>query len=299
MNILLLGANGQVGFELRSALPTLGNVVSLTRTDVDFSFPEALRAVVRCHRPSLIVNAVAYTAVDKAETNAGDAFAVNATAPGVLAVEAEALGAVLVHYSTDYVFEGSKAAPYVEADITAPLSVYGRSKQEGELSLWRCQKHLTFRTSWVFGVHGQNFIKTILRLAKEQRTLRVVADQFGAPTSAALLADTTVNVLAQIVRESGEDSRWGLYHLAASGETSWYGLARYVITYVSARGIPLQASVETIEPIKTADYPTAARRPANSRLATTKLQENFSLRLPDWSAGVDAVLDRLMPEMCS
>jgi dTDP-4-dehydrorhamnose reductase len=297
LTILLLGTNGQVGFELRSTLATLGEVVALARSDVDFGFPESLRAVVRLHRPSLIVNAVAYTAVDKAEMDSKDAFVVNATAPGVLAEEAEALGAVLVHYSTDYVFDGSKIVPYVETDMTAPLSVYGRSKRDGELAVRQCRKHLIFRTSWVFGAHGHNFVKTMLRLAKERRNLRVVADQLGAPTSAPLLADITQRVLAQIAGQSAADARWGLYHLVASGETSWHGLACRVIADAKARGLPLRASPETIEPITTADYPTPARRPANSRLATNKIRETFAVKLPDWTMGVNAVLDQLTPEM--
>jgi dTDP-4-dehydrorhamnose reductase len=297
MTILLLGANGQVGHELRSALAVLGEVVALARPDVDFAVPESLRSVVRRHRPELIVNAAAYTAVDKAEADAGLAFAVNATAPGVLAEEAEALGAAVVHYSTDYVFDGSKTTPYVEADATAPLSIYGRSKRDGELAAQPCRKHLIFRTSWVFGAHGHNFIKTMLRLAKERRNLRVVADQFGTPTSAALLAQVTAKVLAQIAEQPAEDPRWGLYHLVAGGETSWHGLACHAIARASAMGLPLQASPETIEPITTADFPTPARRPANSRLATSKLRGTFAVTLPDWQIGVNAVLDQIIPEM--
>lgn len=297
MTILLLGANGQVGYELRSTLTALGEVIALTRPDIDFAVPESLRPIVRRHRPTVILNAAGYTAVDKAEADAECAFAVNAKAPGVLAEEAETLGAVLVHYSTDYVFDGSKTAPYVETDITAPLSIYGLSKRDGELAVRPCKKHMIFRTSWVFGAHGHNFIKTILRLAKERRNLRVVADQFGAPTSAALVAQITARVLEQISGKSASDLRWGLYHLVADGETSWHGLACYAIARASAMGLSLQASPETIEPIKTADYPTPARRPANSRLATTKLRETFSAKLPDWTVGVNDVIDQITPEM--
>jgi dTDP-4-dehydrorhamnose reductase len=297
MTILLFGSNGQVGYELRSTLAKLGEVVAPVRPEIDFSVPDSLRAVVRRYQPSLIVNAAAYTAVDKAEADADRAFAVNATAPGVLAEEAEALDASLVHYSTDYVFDGRKEAPYVETDVTAPLSVYGRSKRDGELALRASQKYLIFRTSWVFGIHGHNFIRTMLRLAKDRPNVRVVADQFGAPTSAALLADFTSKVLTELKGQPASDPRWGLYHLTAGGETSWHGLACYAIAEARTMGLPLQASPETIEPIITADYPTPAIRPANSRLATTKLQNTFAVTPPAWQVGVDAVLDRIIPEM--
>jgi len=297
MTILLFGKNGQVGHELLSTLAKLGEVVAPDRPAIDFAVPESLRAVVRRYHPSLIVNAAAYAAVDKAESDADRAFAVNATAPGVLAEEAEAIDAALVHYSTDYVFDGRKTAPYVETDVTAPLSVYGRSKRDGELAVRLCKKHLIFRTSWVFGAHGHNFVKTMLRLAKERRNLRVVADQFGAPTSAALLAQLTAKVLSLMSGQSTADPRWGLYHLVAGGETSWHGLACDAIARASAMGLPLQASPETIESITSADYPTPARRPANSRLATTKLRGTFAVTLPDWTVGLNAVLDQLIPEM--
>jgi dTDP-4-dehydrorhamnose reductase len=297
MTILLLGASGQVGQELRSALAALGDVVALAQPVIDFAVPESLRAVVRRHRPSLIVNAAAYTAVDQAERDLERAVAVNAAAPGVLAEEAAALGAALVHYSTDYVFDGTKTAPYVETDVTAPLSIYGRSKRDGELALQPCRKRLIFRTSWVCSAHGSNFIGTILRLAKKRRNLRVVADQFGAPTSAALVAEITARVLTRMMGQSAIDPRWGLYHLAAGGETSWHGLACHAIGRASAMGLVLQASPETIDPVTTAEYPTLARRPANSRLATTKLRETFAVTLPDWRVGVNAVLDQLVPEI--
>jgi dTDP-4-dehydrorhamnose reductase len=297
MTILLLGASGQVGHELRSTLAALGEVVALGQPVIDFAIPESLRAVVRRHRPSVIVNAAAYTAVEKAEEYVETAVAVNAAAPGILAEEAAALGAALVHYSSDYVFDGTKTAPYVETDMTAPLSIYGRSKRDGELALRPCQKRLIFRTSWVCGAHGNNFIKTILRLAKERRNLHVVADQFGAPTSAALLADITAKVLTQMTGQPATDPRWGLYHVAAGGETSWHGLACHAIGRASAMGLELQASPETIDRVSTEEYPARARRPANSRLATVKLRETFAVTLPDWTVGVNAVLDRLVPEM--
>jgi dTDP-4-dehydrorhamnose reductase len=299
MTVLLLGANGQLGRELKSTLGTLGDVVALARPDIDFAVPQSLRAIVRRHRPSLVINAVAYTTVDKAEADEAVAVAVNTTAPGVLAEEAEALGAALVHYSSDYVFDGRKSSPYVETDVTAPLSIYGRSKRDSELAVQRCQKHLIFRTSWVFGAHGDNFIKTILRLARERRDLRVVADQVGAPTSAVMLAQITAQTLAEMAGRNATDPRWGLYHLVAGGETSWHGLACHAIARARIMGLSLQASPETIEPITTADYPTPAKRPANSRLATTKLRSNFKVTLPDWTAGVNAVLPQLIREVSS
>lgn len=297
MTILLLGANGQVGHELCSTLAALGEVVALARPEVDLSISESLREVVQQYRPSIIVNAAAYTAVDKAESDPDRAFAVNAVSPGVLAEEAEALGAIMVHYSTDYVFDGSKPTPYVETDPTAPLSVYGRSKRDGELAVQSRKKHLIFRTSWVFGAHGNNFIKTMLRLAKDRPNLRVVADQFGAPTSAALIADITTEVLRKMARQYASDPRWGLYHLVAGGETTWHGLASYAIGLAGAMGLPLQAAPSDIVPITTADYPTPATRPANSRLDATKLQNAFAITPPAWQVGVDAVLDQIIPEM--
>ncbi|MEJ0027270.1 MAG: dTDP-4-dehydrorhamnose reductase [Rhizomicrobium sp.] len=294
-SILLLGANGQVGQELRHTLAALGPVIALARPDIDLANPESLRAVVRRHEPSIILNAAAYTAVDKAESEPDRAFAINATAPAVLAEEAETLGACLVHYSTDYVFDGSKSSPYVETDATGPLSVYGSSKLEGELAVRTCRKHLIFRTSWVVSAHGQNFIKTMLRLAGERDVLRVVADQFGAPTSAALLADITAKTLSQLAAAKAGDSRWGLYHTVAGGETSWHGLAKHVIARARQTGIALKAEPQSVMPITTAEYPTPAMRPKNSRLDTSKLRAAFNLTLPDWTDDVDAVLDQLLP----
>jgi dTDP-4-dehydrorhamnose reductase len=235
--------------------------------------------------------------VDKAESESKLAFTVNAAAPGVLAEEAEVLGACLVHYSTDYVFDGRKPSPYVETDAPNPLSVYGHSKLEGERAVQACKKHLTFRTSWVIGAHGSNFVRTMLQLAGERDALRVVADQFGAPTSVALLADVTATILSQMAERSPDDARWGLYHLVAGGETSWHGLARHIIARASAMGLSLKTKPEAITPIATADYPLPAMRPANSRLDTSKLRSTFSLALPDWTVGVEDVLDSLIPVM--
>jgi dTDP-4-dehydrorhamnose reductase len=295
--ILLLGANGQVGHELQRTLPDLGSVVALGVPEIDFSQPESLREIVRAQRPDIIVNAAAYTAVDKAESESERAFAINAAAPGVLAEEAEALGVCLVHYSTDYVFDGRKSSPYVETDATGPLSVYGRSKLDGECRVQGCAKHLTFRTGWVVGVHGQNFIKTMLRLASDKEALRVVADQFGSPTSAALLAEVTAKTLARMIDRPASDARWGLYHLVAAGHTSWHGLARYVVARAVAMGLPLKVKPEAVLAITTSEYPTSATRPQNSRLDTRKFQSTFALTPADWTQGVNDVLDRLIPQM--
>jgi dTDP-4-dehydrorhamnose reductase len=295
--ILLLGCNGQLGHEARQALPELGRVVALDFPEIDFCRPQSLRALVGEVRPDVIVNAAAYTAVDKAEAEADTARAVNAVAPGVLAEAAAALDAIFVHYSTDYVFDGRKRTPYVESDTPNPLSVYGRTKWEGEAAAAACPRHLIFRTSWVVGAHGANFIKSMLRLAGGHETLRVVADQFGAPTAAKLLAQTTVKVLAIMMSAPASDPRWGLYHLTAAGETTWNGLARRVIARASAQGLPLKATAAAVAAITTAEYPAAAKRPANSRLDTDKLRAAFALTLPPWSEGVDDVLDQIVQDM--
>jgi dTDP-4-dehydrorhamnose reductase len=294
--ILLLGCNGQLGYESQRSLPGLGSLVARDFPDVDFSRPETLRALVREIRPDVVVNAAAYTAVDKAETEPERAGLVNAVAPGVLAEEAEAQGSIFVHYSTDYVFDGTKASPYIENDPVNPLSVYGRTKREGELAAARCRRHLIFRTSWVVGAYGANFVKTMLRLAGERESLQVVADQFGAPTSAKLLADTTADILARMADAASDDRRWGLYHLTASGVTSWNGLARRAISRAIAAGVPLKASPQSVLEITAENYPTPAKRPANSRLDTTKLRTSFEMDLPDWTVGVDDVLDRIVAE---
>ncbi|GAA0553855.1 dTDP-4-dehydrorhamnose reductase [Rhizomicrobium palustre] len=291
--ILLLGANGQVGHELRKTLPALGKVVALDFPDVDFTQPTSLRALVRGYAPSIIVNAAAYTAVDKAESEPATAHLINAISPAVLAEEAAALGATLVHYSTDYVFDGSKEGAYRESDEPCPLSIYGWTKYLGEREVARSPKHLIFRTSWVIGAHGANFAKTILRLAASRQRLTVVADQFGAPTSAALLARMTAAALTKIAEEDGAP-RWGLYHLVASGGESWNGLARHIVRRAQEAGEALELAAEAIEPITTAEYPTAARRPANSRLDTSKFSTAFGLSLPDWKLGIDEVLDQLV-----
>lgn len=292
--VLLLGCNGQLGHECQKWLQRLGQVIAYDFPEIDFMKYETLRAVVRDISPDIIVNAAAYTAVDKAEAEPRKAYILNAEAPNVLAQEAAKINAVFVHYSTDYVFDGYKKEAYVETDQTSPLSVYGGSKRDGEIAATGCPRHLIFRTSWVIGVHGANFIKTMLRLSQERGVLRVVADQFGAPTSAELLAKNTVQILDCMKNVAPDDSRWGLYHLVASGETNWNGLARYVINAAEKANLTLRTHVEEVIAIKTAEYPTPAKRPLNSRLNTEKIRTTFPVTLPDWTDGVDAVLDQLL-----
>ena len=293
MKILLLGKNGQVGWELQRSLAPLGEVVACDfdspgALKADFSQPESLRALVRSVGPQIIVNAAAHTAVDKAESEPDFARALNATAPGVVAEEAAALGATLVHYSTDYVFDGSGDQPWREDDATAPLSVYGRTKLEGEQAIRHsgCQ-HLILRTSWVYAARGGNFAKTMLRLAAEREELKVIADQVGAPTGADLLADVTALVLhrLQMRPELG-----GTYHCTAAGQTSWHGYACHVIEWVRAHGQALRVAPEAVRAIPSAGYPTPAQRPLNSRLDTFKLRHAFGLHLPPWQHGVERML---------
>lgn len=291
MKILLLGKGGQVGWELQRSLAPLGQLVALdfdsTELCGDFSNPAGLADTVRRVAPEVIVNAAAHTAVDKAESEPELARTINAIAPGVLADEAQKLGTWLVHYSTDYVFNGSGEKPWQETDATGPLSVYGQTKLEGEQAVARCAKHLIFRTSWVYAARGANFAKTMLRLAREREQLKVISDQVGAPTGAELLADVTAHAIRAV---QTQPELAGLYHLAAGGETSWHGYARFVIEYARRAGQPVSVSPEAIEAIPTSAYPTPAQRPLNSRLDTRKLQAAFGLSLPDWSSGVERML---------
>lgn len=298
MKLLLLGCNGQVGWELQRALAPLGPVIALDFDSegphrADFSQPEALRALVRTLRPDTIVNAAAHTAVDKAESEPELARTLNATAPGVLAEEAAALGATLVHYSTDYVFDGSGEHARTEDDPTGPLSVYGRTKLEGE-ALIRASgcRHLILRTSWVYAARGANFAKTMLRLAAERDALNVIHDQIGAPTGADLLADVTAHALRALRQDH---NLAGTYHCVAGGETSWVDYARHVIEWARARGLPIKVASDAIRAIATRDYPTPAQRPLNSRLDTTRLQQRFGLCLPHWRIGADRLLHELHP----
>ncbi|MFH2135401.1 MAG: dTDP-4-dehydrorhamnose reductase [Pseudomonadota bacterium] len=281
--ILLTGVNGQVGWELQRALPASGQVIALTRDQLDLSNPDAVRAAIQHFRPDTIINPAAYTAVDKAESEPELAMAVNGVAPGIMAEEARKLGALLIHFSTDYVFNGRKAEPYSESDGTDPQSVYGKTKLAGEEAIRSVGcKHFILRTSWVYGVHGGNFVKTVLRLAKERDTLRIVADQFGAPTSASLLANSTAQILLQCSASDFDASRYGLYHLTAGGRTSWHHYAKEIVRLARLYDKELRDKSLTIEGIPTSGYPLPAPRPANSVLSTDKIKDAFGLDLPQW-----------------
>lgn len=290
--ILITGSNGQVGFELQRSLAPLGAVIALDRQSMDLSDPDSIRSAIQSHRPDIIVNPGAYTAVDKAESDEVTAHAVNGLAPGIIGEEAAKLGAMVIHYSTDYVFDGTKKNAYVETDIPHPISVYGKTKLAGEQALAASgANHLIFRTSWVYGAKGANFLKTILRLAREREELKIVADQWGAPTGAALIADVTAQVLRKFLLEKKNTSfPFGIYHLTAAGNTSWHEYARFVVQEAIQLGANLQIRPEKILPISTEEYPVPAPRPANSRLETNKLQQTFDLRLPPWQDGVQAAL---------
>ncbi|UCV17109.1 dTDP-4-dehydrorhamnose reductase [Quatrionicoccus australiensis] len=295
MKLLLTGKNGQVGFELQRALAPLGEIVAVDMAECDLSNPDAIRRLVSETRPDIIINPAAYTAVDKAETDQDLAYAVNGMAPGVLGEEAKKLGALVIHYSTDYVFDGTKQGAYSENDAPNPQSIYGKSKLAGEQALLRsAADHFIFRTSWVFGAHGNNFAKTMLRLAVDRDTLNVVVDQFGAPTSAALLADITAHVIARYQREGRAAQPFGIYHLVASSLTTWHDYAQTVVRAAIAAGKPLKLSPENIKAITTAEYPLPAPRPTNSHLDTCKLQETFGLILPPWQNGLNHVLQQIL-----
>lgn len=297
MKILLLGKNGQVGWELQRSLAPLGELVALDfdspgPLSADFSRPESLAATLQAVAPDVIVNAAAHTAVDKAESEPDLARAINASAPAVLAREAAARGAWLLHYSTDYVFDGSGNTARDEEAATGPLNVYGQSKLEGEQAIRASGcRHLILRTSWVYGARGGNFARTMLKLAQERETLRVIDDQVGAPTGADLLADLS----AHMIRAARADaSVAGTYHAVASGQTSWHGYASHVIAFARTAGVPLKVAEGAIEAVPTTAFPTPARRPLNSRLATRKLRERFGVVLPDWRQGVERMLTEVL-----
>ncbi|HEY5972583.1 MAG TPA: dTDP-4-dehydrorhamnose reductase [Pseudoxanthomonas sp.] len=296
MKILLLGANGQVGHELRRSLAPFGEIIATTRSGVleggvacevaDFDQPDSLSALVDRISPDVVVNAAAYTAVDRAETEVEAAFRANAESPGVLATACARRGARLVHYSTDYVFPGDGSWPYREDDATSPLGVYGASKLAGEEAIRAAGgSHLIFRTAWVYASHGHNFLRTMLRLGADRDELRVVADQIGTPTPAALIADVTAQVIASSPQASG------VFHLTAEGQTSWQGFASAIFAGAHRRG--MLAREPRVLPIATADYPTPAKRPAYSRLDTSRLRNDLAITLPTWEQGLDSVLDEL------
>jgi dTDP-4-dehydrorhamnose reductase len=297
VKILLFGRNGQVGWELQRSLAPLGEVVALGLQGEgglcgDFTDPEGIARTVRAVRPDAIVNAAAYTAVDKAESEADLAARVNALTPGVIAQAANELGAWLVHYSTDYVFDGSGTRPWRESDPTGPLGVYGRTKLAGEQRILAANpRHLILRTSWVYGARGGNFAKTMLRLARERDRLTVIDDQFGAPTGADLLADVTAHALRTLAAGAG---RPGIHHVAAAGETTWNGYARFVVGKAQQAGQTFKAGPEQIEPVPTSAFPTPARRPHNSRLDTSSFRTTFGLVLPPWQDGVARMLQEIL-----
>ena len=296
MKILLLGKNGQVGWELQRSLAPLGELIALDRHSVDqcgdLSNLAGLADTVRAIRPDVIVNAAAHTAVDRAESEPELANTLNALAPGVLAEEAAQIGALLVHYSTDYVFDGSGERSWQETDTPAPLSVYGHTKLAGELRIQVAgARHLIFRTSWVYGARGGNFAKTMLRLAQERERLTVINDQFGAPTGADLLADVTAHAIRQVLAHP-QDA--GLYHLAAAGETTWHAYAQHVLAQALLEKPTLPIKATELAPVPTSAFPTPARRPLNSRLATQHLQSTFGLTLPPWQQGVNRMLAEVL-----
>ena len=294
MKVLLLGKNGQVGWELQRSLAPLGELLALDRRDKggDISDLLALAQVIRDVRPDVIVNAAAHTAVDKAESEPDLARRLNADAPAVMAEEAQKLGALLVHYSTDYVFDGTGIAARKESDETGPLSAYGRSKLEGEQRIAQSGcRHLLFRTSWVYAARGGNFAKTMLRLAQEREKLSVIDDQWGAPTGADLIADISAHAIRHVVEHAAD---LGVYHLVASGETNWHAYASHVIERAKSLRPDLAWKVQDIAAVPTTAFPTPAARPLNSRLNTYQLQAAMKLNLPDWKCGVDRMLQEIL-----
>ncbi len=282
MKILLTGTNGQVGYELARTLLPLGEIIALDRHSGDLTQLEQLATTIQHYKPNVIVNAAAYTAVDKAETEQELAFLINAKAVDVLAQEAKKLNALLIHYSTDYVFDGTKTAPYIEQDAVNPLNVYGASKLAGEQAIQAVlPDYLILRTTWVFASRGHNFVKSMLRLAAEREELNIVADQIGAPTSARLIAQTTAHLIKQAQKERSSNTfESGIYNLTGAGETSWYEFAQTIIDLAREKGVNLKNKV--VNPIPTSSYPTPAKRPANSRLSCEALEKRFGLFMPKW-----------------
>ncbi len=296
MKVLLLGSNGQLGRELEYQLSKVGSVAAFPRSALDITNQRAVTDAVLAIRPNIIVNAAAYTAVDKAETDAEQAFAVNAQAVASLAQIAQKEGAWLIHYSTDYLFDGSKPTPYLETDATNPINVYGASKLAGEQAIAEadCQ-HLIFRTTWVIGKDGNNFAKTILRLAAERDSLKVINDQLGVPTSPALISKVTIDAIQAI--KNGSAWTQGIYHLAPQGVSNWYEIAQTLLAHAERLNVPLSAKAEDVHPISTAEYPTPAKRPLNSQLDTHKLQSQLSFDLPHWKDDFLAVANDIIKEL--
>jgi len=294
MKILIFGKNGQVGWELNRSLQPLGEITALGIEDIDFTDTQSLRQIVRDISPDVICNAVAYTAVDKAEEDEALALKINGVAPGILAEEALKLGALLVHYSTDYVFDGAKASSYQETDEPNPINAYGRTKLAGEIAVQSSGcNFLTLRTSWVYTSRANNFMLTMLKLAQEREELSIVSDQVGTPTSARLIADVTLLCVQQAVKEmTGGTFISGLYHLTASGHTSWYGFTKKIVE-LARDSMNLQLKLKELKAIPTSDYPTPAKRPMNSQLALSKLESAFNIKIPDWEKSLQLCMDDL------
>jgi dTDP-4-dehydrorhamnose reductase len=291
LNVLVLGRVGQVGWELRHRLACLGTVTAVDYPEVDFSKPDSIRESVRAAAPAVIVNAAAYTAVDKAENEAEVAMAINGKGPGVIAEEAKRLGCILVHYSTDYVFDGTKQGPYLESDATNPMNVYGRTKLAGDEAIQRVGgDYLILRTSWVYGARGNNFLLTMLRLAKEKPELKIVDDQIGSPTTSECIAQATADILSQLLAPSGGgmQGRSGIYNLTCAGEASWFGFAK---EFLSAQ---VGSAPPNLIPIPTSEFPRPAKRPANSRLNCRRVEETFGVVMPDWKVALALVLETLI-----
>jgi len=289
MKILLTGKNGQVGFELAKKLGALGEVIATDREELDLTNPDAIRKFIDQTKPDIIINPAAYTAVDKAESEPDLAYQINVKAPEVLAEKASELNIPLVHFSTDYVFDGLKKEAYVETDPTSPQSVYGKTKHDGEEKVRKHPKHIILRTSWVFGVHGNNFLKTILRLISDKESLNILGDQWGSPASSSMLGDVTFKIMDSILKNKNFKD-YGTYHVTNDGETNWHAYASLISSEAMKLNLKVKCAPDKIHAILTSEYPTAAKRPYNSRLNTDKLKKTFMLELPHWESEVKKVL---------
>jgi len=292
LRILLLGANGQVGWELQRSLIPLGEIKACTRKEANLVNSDELRKLIQAYQPQIIVNAAAYTAVDQAESEPEKAYQINTEAVATIAKEAKQINALLIHYSTDYIFDGTKVTPYTEQDQPNPQSVYGKTKQQGEQKIIEsCCNYLIFRTSWVYATRGKNFLNTIIKLAQEREELNIVNDQIGVPTSARLIADITALAIYRITQQlDNTEKLTGIYNLTPMGETSWYGFAQQILEQAGQQGIKLKVTHDRIKPITTEQYPQSAKRPKNSMLNTNKLQQTFKLHLPDWKQQLKQVM---------
>jgi dTDP-4-dehydrorhamnose reductase len=293
MKILLTGKNGQVGFELEKNLSTLGEVIATDREELNLANPDAIRAFIDQTKPDIIINPAAYTAVDKAESETDLAYQINVKAPEVLAEKAAELDIPLIHFSTDYVFDGLKKEAYVETDTTNPQSVYGKTKHDGEEKIRKHAKHIILRTSWVFGSHGNNFLKTILRLIMEKESLNIVSDQWGSPASSCMLADATFKIVDTILKNKNFND-YGTYHVTSDGETNWHAYASLIASELIKLNVNIKCGPDQIHSILTSEYPTAAKRPLNSRLNIGKIKKTFMLELPHWESEVKKVLREII-----